>query len=300
MRGYTPVVRRRSPIAALSVLSAVVVLAGLLTAIVAVVGTGRAGASTVAPPANCTPQMNAVQCENIQPGTPTNDSPMSISYTNPGDATIQGFATSQSVDVGQSVSFKVDAPTVSAWHINIFRMGYYQGLGSREWASNIQPSVSLPQAQPPCDINPGGQVTGLIDCGNWAVSASWQVPSYAVSGLYVALLIRDDVSRQRGERGSLRGPQRRQHGPGRVPDVGCHLAGLQRLQPAGPAGRHHQPGGQRIRRRATTSTSATSPARRATPGGYNHPAVRGLLQPTPAGRRISTRAGTGPSTPSSR
>ena len=187
------ITRRRSPIPALSVLAAVVVLAGLLTAIVTVVGSGRAEASTVPPPAGCTPQMNAVECENQQSGTPKANSPMSISYTNPGDATIQGFATSQSVDVGQSVSFKVDAPTVSAWHINIFRMGYYQGLGSWEWASNIQPSVSLPQAQPPCDVNPGGQVTGLIDCGDWAVSASWQVPSYAVSGLYVALLIRDDT-----------------------------------------------------------------------------------------------------------
>ena len=119
---------------------------------------------------------------------------MSIPYTSTGDPTIQGFATEMSVNVGDTVSFKVDAPTVSAWHINIFRMGYYQGLGAREWASDILPSVSLPQSQPPCEVNPGGgQNTGLIDCGNWAVSASWQVPTYAVSGLYIALLVRDDT-----------------------------------------------------------------------------------------------------------
>ena len=35
--------------------------------------------------------------------------------------------------------------------------------------------------------------TGLIDCGNWAVSASWTVPSTAVSGLYVAHLVRNDT-----------------------------------------------------------------------------------------------------------
>ena len=35
--------------------------------------------------------------------------------------------------------------------------------------------------------------TGLIDCGNWAVSASWTVPSTAVSGVYIAHLVRDDT-----------------------------------------------------------------------------------------------------------
>ena len=34
--------------------------------------------------------------------------------------------------------------------------------------------------------------TGLIDCGNWAESASWAVPADAVSGIYFAKLVRDD------------------------------------------------------------------------------------------------------------
>jgi hypothetical protein len=118
---------------------------------------------------------------------------MSIPYSSIGDPSIQGFATAISVNAGGTEYFKVNAAGVSAWHINIFRMGYYQGLGARQWASNILPSVSLPQTQPTCQVNPGGAVTGLIDCGNWAVSASWQVPSYAVSGLYVALLTRNDT-----------------------------------------------------------------------------------------------------------
>jgi hypothetical protein len=49
---------------------------------------------------------------------------------------------------------------VKAYHINVFRAGYYQGLGYRQWASNIIPSVSLPQTQPACQVNPGGQTTG--------------------------------------------------------------------------------------------------------------------------------------------
>ena len=34
--------------------------------------------------------------------------------------------------------------------------------------------------------------TGLIDCGNWGVSASWTVPATAVSGVYLAHLVRND------------------------------------------------------------------------------------------------------------
>jgi len=35
--------------------------------------------------------------------------------------------------------------------------------------------------------------TGLVDCGNWAVSASWPVPSTATSGIYFAKLVRADT-----------------------------------------------------------------------------------------------------------
>src|SRR5262249_21921446 len=34
--------------------------------------------------------------------------------------------------------------------------------------------------------------TGLIDCGNWAVSASWAIPITAVSGVYFAKLVGED------------------------------------------------------------------------------------------------------------
>ena len=68
-------------------------------------------------------------------------------------------------------------------------MGYYGGLGAR-LVGTVQPSVSLPQNQPACLED---SATGLIDCGNWAVSASWQVPADATSGIYFAKLTRTDT-----------------------------------------------------------------------------------------------------------
>src|SRR5215470_14626424 len=81
----------------------------------------------------CGPPMTSViACENTLPGDPPSDWQESGS----GDATIQGFATSMSVNVGQTESFKIKTPATS-YHIDILRIGYYQGDGARKVASNI-------------------------------------------------------------------------------------------------------------------------------------------------------------------
>lgn len=133
----------------------------------------------------CSPAMaNDIVCENSKPGNPTSDWQIGGS----GDATIQGFATDISVSQGATVSFKINT-NAKAYTIGIFRLGYYGGLGARRIAS-INPSATLPQTQPACLTD---AITKLYDCGNWAVSASWQVPANATSGIYFAVLIRTDT-----------------------------------------------------------------------------------------------------------
>ncbi|HEV3093145.1 MAG TPA: N,N-dimethylformamidase beta subunit family domain-containing protein, partial [Solirubrobacteraceae bacterium] len=139
----------------------------------------RAGA------AECGTAPNPIVCENALPGDPPSD----WQVRGAGDPTIQGFATSQSVNAGQTISFKINTPA-SSYHIDILRLGYYGGNGARIVASHIKPSAPLPQSQPACLTE---SATGLIDCGNWGVSASWTVPAGAVSGLYIAHLVRDDT-----------------------------------------------------------------------------------------------------------
>jgi hypothetical protein len=141
---------------------------------------GAAEANPCAPPI-----ANPIVCENSKPGYP----PANWQINGIGDESIQGFATAQSVDVGETESFKVKT-TSSNYHVDILRLGYYGGDGARLIASNIKPSAALPQKQPECMHE---ESTGLIDCGNWGVSASWQVPGEAVSGLYVAQLVRNDT-----------------------------------------------------------------------------------------------------------
>jgi N,N-dimethylformamidase beta subunit-like, C-terminal/Domain of unknown function (DUF4082)/Fibronectin type III domain/Bacterial Ig domain len=129
----------------------------------------------------CGEAANPIVCENALPG----EAPSEWQVNGVGNPEIEGYATSMSVNVGQTESFKIDT-SASSYHIEILRLGYYKGDGARLVASNIKPTATLPQKQPACLTS---SATGLIDCGNWGVSASWTVPSNAVSGVYIAELV---------------------------------------------------------------------------------------------------------------
>src|SRR3954462_3413278 len=116
--------------------------------------------SPAAARASCAVPANPVEAENCLTGSPAS----AWSISGAGDSSIQGFATDISVNRGGTVRFKVKA-TASAWRLDVYRMGYYQGNGARLVAT-VTPSVALPQSQPACRTD----ATGLIDCGNWAVS----------------------------------------------------------------------------------------------------------------------------------
>ena len=134
--------------------------------------------------ATCTAPKNPIEAENCLPGTPSSQ----WYIQGAGSPNILGFTTDISVNVGQTIFFKISTNAISL-RIDIYRLGYYQGNGAR-FITSVSPSVSLPQIQPPCLTDSS---TGLTDCGNWLISASWAVPSTAISGIYFARLIRLDT-----------------------------------------------------------------------------------------------------------
>ncbi len=149
--------------------------AWLLLALAATLASTSSSSLVTAQGGSCTPPTgNPIQCENWKPGNPASE----WEVVGAGDPTIQGFTTDISVDQGQTVTFKVSTPA-NAYRLDIYRLGYYAGLGARKVAT-VLPSVSLPQNQPACVSD---ATTGLVDCGNWAASASWAVPADAVSGV---------------------------------------------------------------------------------------------------------------------
>jgi WD40 repeat protein len=122
--------------------------------------------------------------ENTLPGNPSSE----WDINGAGDSSIQGFSTDISVNRGQKVAFKIDTNATN-YKLNIYRMGYYAGKGARK-ITTVLPAVALPQKQPAC-LNDAK--TGLLDCGNWKESASWNVPADATSGIYFAKVIRTDT-----------------------------------------------------------------------------------------------------------
>ena len=198
----------------------------------------------------------------LLPGNPASE----WDVTGAGDPSIQGFATDISVDQGQTVDFKIDT-TSTDYRIDIYRLGYYGGLGARK-VDTIDTGRHDRDRQPDCLIIDGTTDDNLVDCGNWSVSASWAVPADAASGIYIA---RPTASRRRR----------------RPPATSSSSSATTTAAPTSCSRPPTRPG------RRTTSTAATActRARRPRPQGQLQPAVH-----DPRRRRPRT----GCSTPSTR
>ncbi len=126
---------------------------------------------------------NSIVVENQQTGNPDTQWDLASG----GSTNIEGFATDISVNRGQTVSFKINTNS-SNYRIDIYRLGYYGGLGARLMTSIPQTAASV-QLAPITTAS-----IGLVDAGNWHVTATWAVPATAVSGVYIAHLVRQDAT----------------------------------------------------------------------------------------------------------
>jgi hypothetical protein len=143
---------------------------------------GTLSASQLIPPPPTTPS-NKIALENMKQGNPISE----WGIDGDGGGTIQGFATEISTNVGGTVDFKIATESAN-YRIEIYRLGYYGGDGARR-VDTVDVNLASAQVQPHPIVD---MSRGLIDCGNWAVSASWEIPEDAVSGVYIAKLIRED------------------------------------------------------------------------------------------------------------
>jgi hypothetical protein len=118
---------------------------------------------------------NPVQTENSLAGT------SGWQLSNPAiNREIEGYASLTSVNTGGTIAFSVST-TDSTFDIDIFRTGWYAGVGARL----VKSITSLPggrQTTPTQD-----PVTRLIEC-KWPVSYTLSVPTNWVSGVYLARL----------------------------------------------------------------------------------------------------------------
>ncbi len=123
---------------------------------------------------------NPIVTENALSGNPISE----WGVPNFRDTRINGFSTKMSLNAGETVRFKIDVEAGATYTLKIYRLGYYGGNGARL----VQDLGTLNGVDQPEGIS--DPVTGLLDCDNWSESASWAIPSNAVSGFYIAKLER--------------------------------------------------------------------------------------------------------------
>lgn len=93
---------------------------------------------------------------------------------------IEGYCSRTSVRAGEEISFHVSTNPPSSFRLDLFRMGYYGGLGGRQMAS-LGPFVGRIQPDPP--VGP----KRVRDC-RWEACTSFKIPHDWPSGVYLGKL----------------------------------------------------------------------------------------------------------------
>jgi hypothetical protein len=132
--------------------------------------------------ASAVQQPNPIVVENQQQGTNTwqlGRTGFSISDDTNGQ--IQGYASSTSVNKGGQIAFDVSVNPVQNFSADIYRMGWYGGLGGRLMAQ-LGPIAGTKQRTCAPD-----STTGITDCA-WSPSVNYTVPATWTSGVYLVVL----------------------------------------------------------------------------------------------------------------
>ena len=131
---------------------------------------------------------NLIVAENLRPGT--DDWQLMHPATS---REIEGYASATSVNRGDAIELFVNTASPT-FVLEVFRMGWYQGLGARRIVGPIEVAGTA-QIMPTMDPD-----TGLVDCA-WVKSitlttANPSEPNDWLSGIYLARLSASDSGAQ--------------------------------------------------------------------------------------------------------
>ncbi len=141
-----------------------------------------------AAPASQPVSQNVIQRENAKPGT--RDWLLTKTRTLPGkinnillngrSQVIEGYCSANSVRAGEKLQIMVSANPESAFKLEIFRTGYYNGDGAR-LVKTFDSLKGSPQADPPVGEN------YVREC-QWEPSVEFKIPKDWLSGVYLGKL----------------------------------------------------------------------------------------------------------------
>jgi hypothetical protein len=128
-----------------------------------------------------TTSQNPIQTENVRASTTS----WGILHLSTTGHRIEGYADQTSVDAGGRIGLYVNVDPPSPYSVDVFRMGWYGGLGARQIVRVANLSGTT---QPACPMD---AARGTVSC-TWARSYSLAVPTDWASGVYLARLTRSD------------------------------------------------------------------------------------------------------------
>jgi hypothetical protein len=164
-------------VVALSVLAAGLAAANLRRA-----GDDRVTSSSAAPAGTPGPVVagaNAVRIENARTGSRSWDVPLATA------GTVEGYPSSPTVAPGETLGLHVSTSPAAPYRVEIYRLGWYGGLGAR--LLGCLPECSG-QKQGTARPVPAPDPSGEVRAG-WPVTDETVVPAEWVSGYYVAKLV---------------------------------------------------------------------------------------------------------------
>jgi hypothetical protein len=148
----------------------IVLLAGGLCVLAAGLGLSATSQARSASPAP-----NPIQQENALPGSD------GWLHAGADGRAIEGYATEPSVQPGDTIHFHVSTTPAASYHLDVYRLGWYGGLGARLVA--CLPTCSSDDSGTSQDVA-GPDPNGELDAG-WPVTDQLTVPSTWVSGYYL-------------------------------------------------------------------------------------------------------------------
>jgi hypothetical protein len=132
--------------------------------------------------ASAADQPNPIVVENQQQGTNTWQlGRTGFSISDDATGQIKGYASSTSVNKGGQITFHVSVNPAQNFSADIYRVGWYGGLGGRLMAQ-LGPIAGTKQHT--CSPD---SATGVVDCA-WSPTVNYTVPNTWTSGVYLVVL----------------------------------------------------------------------------------------------------------------
>jgi hypothetical protein len=120
---------------------------------------------------------NAISTENALPGDPHSYRPITP------ESSLDVYASQISITPGETLQLHVSAAPGTRYEVLIYRLGWYQGNGAR--LIGCLPACGGDRAGAQYPVPAPDPNTGFLDAG-WPVTDSFQVPTTAVTGYYLA------------------------------------------------------------------------------------------------------------------